>query len=237
MKRWISVVAGVLLTPAMALASVQSGIDAYVNGNYPAAYEQWLPLAQQGDRDALHNLGILFLEGRGVEQNTGQAVSLLERAAELGSVSSALELAGLYEAGRLVPQDAAKAAEWYRQAAEAGSPLAQNNLGLLYLKGAGVERDIGEALSRFSRASSAGVAVATENLEAVLARLVVKQIKVRGANVREGGSTDFPVIEWAGQGEQVHVIGEVDGWSHVYVDDDRAVGWVASRLLQAADPS
>lgn len=234
MKPWSLVIGALVLAPSLAQASVESGIDAYVSGNYRQAYQEWLPHAREGDKDALHNMAVLFLEGHAVEQNTPQAISLLEQAAALGSVASQLELAGLYDSGVLVEADPEQAANWYRRAAEAGSPLAHNNLGLMYLRGTGVERDLGLALDHFSQAAEQGVAAAADNRDTVLAGLVTREVKVRGANVRKGSSTRYPVIQWALRGDKVHVLEDVGDWSHVYVDDDGAVGWIASRLLASS---
>ncbi len=69
------VVAVSLLLPATgpAWAGFDDGMAAAKRGDYQAAYEIWLPLAERGDIAAQANLGTLYANGLGVEQDDVQA--------------------------------------------------------------------------------------------------------------------------------------------------------------------
>jgi len=229
--RWKSLLGFAFFVPGIALANVEAGVAAYVQGDYETAVHEWQSLARSGETDALHNMAILYLEGRGVERNVDQGVALLRQAANHGGVESQLELAGLYESGAGVKQDLEQAVAWYRQAAESGSAIGGNNLGRLYALGEGVEKTPREAVRWFSKAARQGLKQARDNLLITLDTLEQKEVRVRGANVREGGSTRFPVIDWMAQGERVSVLGESGGWSEVYDEGAQTIGWISSRLL------
>ena len=65
------VVALSLLLPATgpAWAGFDDGMAAVKRGDYHAAHEIWLPLAERGDMRAQYNVGVLYDRGLGVPQN------------------------------------------------------------------------------------------------------------------------------------------------------------------------
>src|SRR5262249_19162767 len=74
----------IVLWPAIARADFQQGVEDYQRGDYSAAYQEFLSAAQQGDGSAAHALGFLYLTGRGVAQDNGQAIEWYRKGAELG---------------------------------------------------------------------------------------------------------------------------------------------------------
>lgn len=72
-------------------------------------------------------LGVQYRHGLGVEENTEEARSYLEMAAELGNAAAMLNLGYLYDR-----EDDVKAYEWYKKAAQAGSVRAMLELAGLY---------------------------------------------------------------------------------------------------------
>ena len=91
----------------------------------PVAARQWTSrAAENGDRRAMHNLGIAFIEGVGGPKNAVTAAQWFRRAAELGLVDSQYNLAALYERGLGVSQNAAEAYRWYLIAAKTGDEAA-----------------------------------------------------------------------------------------------------------------
>jgi hypothetical protein len=42
----------------IALSDFSDGFDAYNQGDYDTAFEEWLPYAEQGDADAQYNLAL-----------------------------------------------------------------------------------------------------------------------------------------------------------------------------------
>jgi TPR repeat protein len=64
-----------VVTSSMSIAgSLEDGLEAASSGNYKKAYRLWLPLAEQGDVGAQHNLGIMYFNGFGVPQDNKEAV-------------------------------------------------------------------------------------------------------------------------------------------------------------------
>jgi len=92
----------------------------------PSAARQWTSrAAENGDRRAMHNLGIAFIEGVGGPKNSVTAAQWFRRAAELGLVDSQYNLAALYERGLGVSQNPAEAYRWYLVAAKTGDESAR----------------------------------------------------------------------------------------------------------------
>ena len=76
--------------------------------------------AEAGDRKAMHNLALYYVEGSGGAKNTTTAAQWFRRAADLGLVDSQYNLGRLYEEGFGVSQNPAEAYKWYLIAAHAG---------------------------------------------------------------------------------------------------------------------
>ena len=71
-----------LLAPAW--ADFQAGLDAVDRGDYDTALKEWRPLAEQGEADAQHNLGIMYHQGKGVPQDYAEAAKWYRLAADQG---------------------------------------------------------------------------------------------------------------------------------------------------------
>ena len=74
--------------------------------------------AEQGDAEGQCNLGCMYRDGRGVEQDDEQAVNWLRKSAEQGNANGQFNLGWMYDNGRGVEQDDEQAVFWYRKAAE-----------------------------------------------------------------------------------------------------------------------
>ena len=99
-------------------------------------------LAAQGNAKAQHNLGAMYLEGRGVDRDLEQAVKWFRLAAAQGVVLSQHNLGISYLKGLGVSVDPEASARWFRKAAEQGDPRSQHSLGAMYFEGLGVEKDL-----------------------------------------------------------------------------------------------
>jgi TPR repeat protein len=104
------------------------GYQSYLKGDYAAAYDEWLPLAELGDAEAQFNLGVLYDEGAGVEQNLATAAEWYRKAAEQGFIDAQTNLGILYYHGLGVDRDHEAAAHWFRLAADQGDAEAGNYL-------------------------------------------------------------------------------------------------------------
>ena len=144
-----------------------TGLSAYLAGDYATALQEWRPLAEQGDADAQNILGTMYGSGRGVPQDSAEAVRLYRLAAEQGNGGAQYNLANAYATGRGVPQDGAKAVRLYRKLAEQGKAFAQYSLGNMYRTGQGVLQDYTTAHMWFNIAAANGADVAAENRDVV----------------------------------------------------------------------
>lgn len=76
--------------------------------------------AAQGDRRAMHNLGLLYFEGKGGRKDLALAKEWFRRAADLGLSDSQYNLGLVYENGYGVTKNVAEAYKWYVIAARNG---------------------------------------------------------------------------------------------------------------------
>ncbi len=83
--------------------------------------------AQNGNRHAMHNLGIAYVDGKGGPKNTTTAAQWFRRAADLGLVDSQYNLGALHEQGLGVSQNGAEAYKWYLIAARTGDEEARKS--------------------------------------------------------------------------------------------------------------
>ena len=137
--RYTCALAGaVLLITAPALADFHDGMSAYEEGDYGAALDAWLPLAEGGDLAAMYNVGVLYDHGLGVAENKEAAIRWYREPAEAGNVSAQFSLASIYDYGDGVEEDNAEAVRWYRLAALQADEESQFNLGVMYSNGEGL---------------------------------------------------------------------------------------------------
>jgi hypothetical protein len=101
--------------------------------------------AESGDAQAQDDLGMRYLEGRGVTQDYAEAVKWFRKAAAQNHAQALNHLGVRYAKGEGVNEDQVEAAKWVRKAAELNLAVAQNNMGRRYAQGEGVEKDVVEA--------------------------------------------------------------------------------------------
>ena len=174
-RRFIFLLA-VLVLSAAAHADLQTGLDAYRDGNYPAALKEFKSLADKGNADAQVNLGFLYARGHGVPQSHKEAASWYRKAAEQGQSDAQFSLGSLYYDGLGVARDFYKAAEWYTKAAELGQLDAQFNLGLMYATGQGVPVSLVQSHKWLSIAAALGDKEAEESKRLAEAKMSREQI-------------------------------------------------------------
>jgi hypothetical protein len=96
------------------------GYQSYLKGDYQAAFEEWLPLAELGDVEAQYNLGVMYDEGTCLEQDLGMAAEWYRKAAEQGFVDAQANLGMMYYHGQGVSRDLEEAARWLQLASDCG---------------------------------------------------------------------------------------------------------------------
>lgn len=108
------------LFPALIFASVFVLLFTCQTGTSAEDLDTLRERAEQGDADAQHSLGFMYLEGRGVPRDDARAVAWYEKAAEQGNAKAQYNLGVMYGNGRGVPQDYARAHMWWNLAAALG---------------------------------------------------------------------------------------------------------------------
>ncbi len=109
-----------LMASSSCQAGLQEGTVAYLRGNYKTALKEFRILAEQGNAEAQFNLGIMYVEGKGVSKDNTEAVKWYRKAAEQGDAQAQNNLGLMYSEGEGVPEDYMEAVKWYRKAAEQG---------------------------------------------------------------------------------------------------------------------
>ena len=140
--------------------------------SYDAArrYADALPLYQKaaagGSALAMHNLGLLYVEGKGANQEEAKGIALIQLAAGRGLALSARVMGEYYFLGTHVRKDLAQARFWYEKAATgAGADAyAAANVGFMMLYGQGGPKDERAAREMFMRAADLDNPVGTRAL-------------------------------------------------------------------------
>ena len=127
MRLMILVVSAAISTFA---ANFSAGLDAYQKGDYNTAAKEWRALADKGDAPSQFNLGLLYVDGRGVPQDYGEAAKWFERAADQDYAKAQLNLGALYGVGKGVKRDYVQAYKWLNICAAKGDAkcVAQRDL-------------------------------------------------------------------------------------------------------------
>ncbi|HDR1204990.1 TPA: sel1 repeat family protein [Pasteurella multocida] len=165
MQKWIKkLLSMALLVSAMNVFAqleedpvFEQGAEAYKHGDHTTAFKLWLSRAEQGDMSAQFNVGRMYDEGDGIEQDKQQALKWYQKSAEQHHPDAQYHLGLMYSEGDGIAQDFKQAYKWYSQSAIQGDARALYNLGTLYANGEGVERNWDRAKMYFKQACKAGL--------------------------------------------------------------------------------
>ncbi len=127
--------------------------------------------ASAGDPEAETLLALALHSGTLLRRDDAEALRLLRKAADQGSMA-AQESLGIFSAmgiGMEQPSPA-EALEWYKKAAQQGSLDAATNIALMYDDGIGIPKDPSQAMIWFRRAAEGGEATAQYNLALIYGR-------------------------------------------------------------------
>src|SRR4051812_34598785 len=145
-----------LISANAATDPLADGAKSYQRADYKGALAAWQPLAVQGNPVAQNNIGIMYLDGKGVPQNTSEAVRYLSLSAAAGSSLGQNNLGGLYRDGKGVPRDYNKAMQWFSASASQGNAAGMHNLGLMYEMGQGMKPEPFHAWMWYALAADQG---------------------------------------------------------------------------------
>lgn len=112
--------------------------------------------AEKGNADSQFKVGLAYIQGTDVEQDTKKGWEWLMKSAESGSKYAQLTIGLAYVRGEMVEADLNKGYEWLLRAARQGEPTAQTLIGVFYLKGEVVQQDEEEAYKWFGAAAQGG---------------------------------------------------------------------------------
>ena len=102
---------------------------------------------------AEYRIGLIYLNGLGVDKNIDKAVHWLGKSTLNGNDSAAYKLAVLYDDGKEITQDTEKSLLYYQVSAELGNPYANYKLGNVSLE----KNDIPQAIDHFEKAADKNI--------------------------------------------------------------------------------
>ena len=132
--------------------------------NDKASTQWFMKLADKGEAAGLHNVGVAYYKGLGVELDKEKAYHYFLQSAEKGLLQSQVLVAGLLHNGDGVNKDLVASFRWMLKAAEQGDLDSQNNVGLAYENGEGVDKDPKKSFIWFKKAADNGQVFANYNV-------------------------------------------------------------------------
>ncbi|MEE6207430.1 MAG: tetratricopeptide repeat protein [Alphaproteobacteria bacterium] len=142
--------------------------------NYEKAFKYYSMAAKQDDPIALNNLGSLYFNGIGTERNIKTALTLFERASDLGNDNASINLGFiLLKGGTKDTKRNKKAMELFKKAQQEGNKIAQFMVGYAYYVGFVFPQDYAKAFPLI-RASATGEAQIDE------AQLILTDMYIKG---------------------------------------------------------
>lgn len=131
-------------------------VEKFLHGYSRKELNEYLVYAEQGDKNAQYQLGVIYSKGGLVNVNYETAIKWYTLAAEQEHTGALNNLGHKYLYGQGVSKDEKKAVSFFQKAAELGNPMAQYNLGNCYMEGMGVATDEKEAEVWFRKAAAQG---------------------------------------------------------------------------------
>lgn len=136
--------------------SYDYGFKMYKSGYYQKALEIWMPLANDGNVEAQHMIGMIYVSDQSAMKDYSKAMIWFRKAAQHGYVSSQYMIGYMYEFGQNGRPDYSKALKWYLKAAENGDTYSQYKTGMLYFNGFMIKKDLSKAYKWLKKAAEKG---------------------------------------------------------------------------------
>jgi uncharacterized protein len=102
----------------------EDALHVYGCADYPKAYKLFVPLAEQGDRLAQFQVGMMTEQGQGTDPDLKAAFDWYFKAAQQGVADAYFALGQIYSRGEVVAKDPAQAYAWFDLAKKAGHAVA-----------------------------------------------------------------------------------------------------------------
>lgn len=133
--------------------------------------------AMNGNIEATFNVGVMYEQGLGTDEDFVAAAKWYRTAAKAGHVSAQFNLANMYGKGAGVLQNQEKAFGWYEKAAEQGDSAAMYNVANRYTKGSGVRQNVVEAYKWYTLSAKQGEKSAVEQLKRLQKFMGLDQVR------------------------------------------------------------
>ena len=117
-----------------------TGFEHNQRAEYKEAVDWYRKAAAKRNIVAQSLLGMLYMNGQGVEKDLTIAIGWFRKAAQQNDAIAQYYLGMMYLNGNGVARDEELAADWLHKSAEQGNALAQYQLGEMYLEGKGVDQ-------------------------------------------------------------------------------------------------
>lgn len=131
-----------VLAQALAEAVEEANIAAEELNERERIIQTWEEAAAKGDVLAQYDLGNMYYEGSGVDQDYVKAREYFTLAAEQGNADAQHNLGVIYSMAQGTRQDLPQAAKYHTLAANQGNADSHYMLAAFYYEGDGVEKDI-----------------------------------------------------------------------------------------------
>lgn len=124
-----SILLAVMLSGFASLAlaegtSYEDALHVYGCADYPKALKLFKPLAEQGDRLAQFQVGMMIEQGQGADPSLSQAFDWYLKAAQQGVADAYFALGQIYSRGEVVAKDHIQAYAWFDLAKKGGHAVA-----------------------------------------------------------------------------------------------------------------
>jgi uncharacterized protein len=113
------------------MTTFEQGVKAYEAKQYSEAYTLFTNSAAGDDMNAMVNLGVMAMQGKGCARDIEAAKTWFAGAAQKGSMHAMMSLAQIHEKGLDGQADEAKALTYYKEAADIGHIDAQFKAGMI----------------------------------------------------------------------------------------------------------
>jgi len=145
-------------------------------------FKEQMALAEKNDVHAQYEVGIMYLRGRGVTVDQGEAAGWLRKSAEQGYDKAQYKLGMLYYQGKGMRRNYDQAHAWLQKSAAQKHHPAQFQLGEMYAQGQGVPQNYEQALSWYTMAANNGNFKAKDSIKEVQAAIAeMKQAEAKAA--------------------------------------------------------
>lgn len=191
MGRWVMFT---IALSSLAFSPASAGeqcADAYNESNWSLALERCEAAAEQGDAEAQHYLGSMYVAGDGVEENYAEAVRWFQLGAEQDHLWSIASLGMMYQFGFGVEVDYSEAMRLFRLAAKRGDQVAQMSMGQMYEEGNGVLQDYLVAHMWYNISSANGNGVGQYYRDQLANKLTDGQVREAQAMAKRCMESDY----------------------------------------------